>query len=83
MMAPRYRAIAPDLFDWMPSSRNGYYYFCPDVSYVDVHIRDLLNDYLGGRSNLTDEAKTKYRRDVDALLERRQFLAITEGDIAA
>lgn len=61
----------------MASVRTGYYYLCPDVQAVDAHLRVLLRDYLGPRSNMTAASQAQSREDVDLLLSRRWFLEMT------
>lgn len=51
----------------------GRAYPCPTLERLDEHLR-VLSGHLGPPSNLTDAAKVRVRRDMDRLLERRQYL---------
>lgn len=57
-------------------------YHCPTIEELDTHLRTLL-EHLGPKSNLTEIAKMRARRDVDRLLERRAYLSLVSDPAAA
>jgi hypothetical protein len=70
-----FQSSDPDPVEWVSSVIPGYRFHCPDVATVDGHI-SLLLATCGPDSNLMPARKTAWRRDIDALLERRTWLAL-------
>ncbi|HZZ49822.1 MAG TPA: hypothetical protein VFE65_23265 [Pseudonocardia sp.] len=77
-----YQSADPDPLDTVSSVVPGYRYHCPDIASVDKHIAELRMQ-VGPDSNLTDIRKESFRADIDQLLERRLYLALTAGPQAA
>jgi hypothetical protein len=70
-----------DVAELVRSEFAGRAYHCPTVERVDAHLRTLA-EHLGPKSNLTESAKERTRRDVDQLLERRMFLRLMVAQAA-
>jgi len=65
----------PDPFTTVSSTIPGYHYLCVDVASVDDHIATLAA-ICGPGSNLMPARLAGFRRDVDALLDRRSWLQL-------
>ena len=70
-----FQTSAPDPYTTVSSTIPGYHYSCPTVAAVDEHIT-LLAAICGPGSNLAPARLAGFRRDLDLLLERRQYLAL-------
>ena len=70
-----FQTSAPDPFTTVSSTIPGYHYLCTDVASVDEHIA-LLAAICGPGSNLAPARLAGFRRDLDNLLERRQYLSL-------
>lgn len=69
-----YRHRHLDVVELVASEFTGRAYHCPTIERLDTHLRALCEHL--GKSNLTEAAKERSRRDVDQLLERRTYLRL-------